>query len=240
MLSTPLSYSAKSVAILGGQSALASAIFHERLVHRIRALGAMYDDQFPQFLHFSKSIPGLNFEGLLTKEPHKALLGITSVLQQINPAIMVAPCGSLTLIIDELMYSGALQKSIFTPVHAINKLSLLGDSMVFGAGYTHSHSLVTLEKGSVLYPTDHLQNQLLDLIKSVRTEGPTTLGTATLFDLIGQGCAAGGKQVILACTELSVLLQDTEEVIQSLAPDILFVDGMAVLLNETVASLNKT
>ncbi len=100
-----------SIGILGGAGAIASARFHTKLVEEwARINGALTDDDFPEIVHYSRSL-GLSVTGL---EDRKTVAGkVGEALGVLHGCDVVAVvCNSIT------PFFPPINKRILTPVRA--------------------------------------------------------------------------------------------------------------------------
>jgi aspartate/glutamate racemase len=215
------------IAILGGQSAMASAAFQYRLACRLHQSGARSAVDYPAILHWS-----LALENDASLE--QALLSLSGA----NPTIIAAPCNSVTLAIDGLRDSGKLRCPTLTPVHALNRLILPGRNLVLGVANTSKQRLVKLSIGTTLYPNNDDQAWVDHLYVDIVEQGPTAALGLALSKQTEHWHSQGVTRVILACTEFSLLVPDSPitSTVQKGEAMRSWVDGMAELISLTVAA----
>lgn len=94
------------LAILGGQGALASAAFHQRLVTAVTKLPGLRveeDDDYPDILHLSAALPGLGNEGVVS--PRLALQALRErvrLAEDWGARLVLFPCNSVHSLLGDL------------------------------------------------------------------------------------------------------------------------------------------
>ncbi|MDO8416486.1 MAG: aspartate/glutamate racemase family protein [Agitococcus sp.] len=220
-----LTHISADIAILGGQSAIASAAFQYRLACRLHTRGARTPTDYPKIVQWSLGL-----------ESPEHVAQALAQLRDCGPAIIAAPCNSITPIIDELSAQGALDCPVMTPVHALNNLVLNGTNLVLGVANTAKQKLVQFKGGVTRYPDEADQAWVLQLYHDIVANGPTYELGLELQTKARAWHATGIDRVVLACTEFSLLVPDQPGHRCSIGP-FDWIDGMAELISVTIEAL---
>lgn len=231
----------KTLVILGGTGARASALFHHRVIEAwIQSRLCLSDEDFPNIVHWSCALKGLNARGVHSSSVLKnSITEKLESLQRFNTPdsgglILAAPCSSLSAelamatiefprfnaITPWSAYFNEWQAGTLQPKAAPPR-----NSMIFCSASLRK-SLEQAELGLHDFPSFEIQAQLDYLIQ--RAIGSPNLASHALHlkNLVSQH---GHYQVVLACTEFSVL--------NSITPSPFVIDCMDCLLRETISEL---
>lgn len=185
--------------ILGGVGAVASQVFHERLLRAWAArFGCDCDAAYPALLHLSESLSGLCAEGLTDREAGQAELDQRMRLfQAFGAHLVVAPCNSLWPLQQALSRRHGLP--VLTPWCALR--DPVEPSVVLCSA--SMRALQHRWPGGLKPVPDSEQDRVQALIDAV-IRADTAQGDE-LESLIERLRAAGAARVVLACTELSCI-----------------------------------
>lgn len=193
--------------ILGGQGALASAEFHRRFVRRWASMpGIVTDSDYPDVLHWSSPLPGLDSRGL--QDPTvawHALHGRLTLMEGWGADVVALPCNSLHPTLPDLR--SAFQRPLLSPWEvALPVLAAPGLSLVVLGSQSLRGALTEDSRLSSL-PLTCEEAQTVDLVIDAVLRGDLRTASGALSELLsrlGRRHAQGQLHVALACTELSV------------------------------------
>lgn len=203
------------MAIVGGQGALASSVFHQRLVEAFQHKGARADEEYPLIVHLSQALPGFSEKGVTCAATAlDALKNRLMQLRAFSPDVYVLPCNSLEQFRKEL--AASVDVPVLTPVSSVPAEWGHGKKV----GVLTSESLrntqlydVAMGAPAVYVPLNE-QYRINRIIEMVIGSGDRERISEECISLIDYLFTFKVSNVVLGCTELSCIprLRENPEV----------------------------
>jgi aspartate racemase len=206
----------KIVGIIGGMGPEATVDFMKRLIRLTPAADDV--DHLHTIVDNNPKIPS-RIKAIIDgvgESPLPHIINIARGLESFGADFLVLPCNTAHY------YYPALQDSVHIPV--LNMIELTVNTiiqdhpLVRKAGILASEAIritgiyeTCLQKNGLgaVYPQPHEQKRLMQVIKDVKA-GKTGEGVRKVLEAVVADIAAGGAEVIIiACTELSIIADDT-------------------------------
>lgn len=220
----------RTVGILGGGGPLASALFHLKLVQTLNNQGCVEDRDYPTIIHFSANVGNLsvlgNSQGDLLEKQWLA------INQQIfrSPSIqVVVPCNSLCHALAEHQITGFTNIIEVTVQEAVNRIArdkkLMKKSAVFVKIWASPY---LIENKAYTKELHKVWQQIADPKPNLAIEyEPITNMALMIQQLLQPKMAESAKKKlkkrintdedlhILGCTELSWILSEKDNIVDS-------------------------
>lgn len=223
----------KIIGILGGMGPESTAIFYQALIKQCQTqFGAQYDEDYPEIFIYNLPIPDV-VEGL--KRPDETLSMLIQGAKKIDSIgvnFMVMPCNTAHYFYPEM------EKSITIPFICI---FLATAKKIKSKGYTKVGLLATettvkyksydidFEKNGIelILPNNSDQKNLTQIIMNILAGKKLNSDKKTLLNIIGRLKENGAQAVVLACTDLPILLKQED-------CDIKIFDTIEILAEATI------
>jgi len=207
-----MSIQKKIIGVLGGMGPESTAIFYQELIKQCqKQYGAQYDQDYPEIFIYNLPIPDI-VEGL--KKPDETLAMLIQGAKKINSIgvdFMVMPCNTAHY------FYPSMSKSISIPFICI---FLATAKKIKSAGYKKIGLLATettieyksyekdFEKNGIdlLFPTNEEQKKLTEIILNILAGKKLDKDRESLKNIIENLKQKGAEAVVLACTDLPILL----------------------------------
>lgn len=193
--------------ILGGQGAMASAEFHRRFIRRWACLpGIVADSDYPDVLHWSSPLRGLDSRGLQdhTTAWHE-LHGRLTLMQAWGADLVAVPCNSLHPTLPDLR--SAFQRPLLSPWDAVAPLLAAPAGALAVLGSRSLRCALMQDPSLHSLPLRAEEGKAVDVVIDAVLRGKLRAASAALAELLsrlGRRHAQQRLHVLLACTELSV------------------------------------
>ncbi|NMB48576.1 amino acid racemase [Candidatus Kuenenbacteria bacterium] len=225
--------SKKIIGVLGGMGPESTAIFYHALIKQCqRQYGAKKDDDYPEIFIYNLPIPDI-VDGL--KEPQKTLNILIGGAQKINSIgvdFMVMPCNTAHYFYPEMA------KSITVPFICIflTTAKVLRANGYKRVGFLSTETTIKyksfdrdFEKNGIelIFPDKTGQKKLTRIILNILAGKKLEKDKKSLKDIIYRLERRGAEAVVLACTDLPIILKQ-EDV------DIKIFDTVEVLAEATI------
>jgi aspartate racemase len=223
----------KIIGVLGGMGPESTAIFYHALIQRCqKQYGAQYDSDYPEIFIYNLPIPDV-VEGLTNpEETLDVLIGGAKKINSIGVDFMVMPCNTA-----HYFYPG-MAKAVSIPFICI---FLATAKKIKSRGYTKVGFLSTettvkyksydkdFEKNGIelVLPEGDDKESLTKIIMNILAGRKLDSDKETLKQIIERLKTRGAKAIVLACTDLPILLKQ-EDV------DIEVFDTVEILAEATV------
>ncbi|MFH1286376.1 MAG: amino acid racemase [Candidatus Magasanikbacteria bacterium] len=206
----------KIIGVLGGMGPESTAIFYHALIQQCqKQYGAQYDDDYPEIFIYNLPIPDV-VEGLTKpEETLTMLIKGAQKIESIGVDVMVMPCNTA-----HYFYPG-MSKSISMPFICI---FLATAKKIRSKGYTKVGFLATettikyksydkdFEKNGIelILPDQTDQEKLTKIIMNILAGRKLETDKEALKQIIERLNAKGAKAIVLACTDLPILLKQED------------------------------
>lgn len=230
----------KIIGILGGMGPESTAIFYQTLIKQCqKQYGAKYDEDYPEIFIYNLPIPNI-VEGL--KEPEKTFSMLIKGAQKIDSIgvdVMVMPCNTAHYFYPKMA------KSISMPFICIflataKKIKSEGFKKV---GFLATETTIKyrsydrdFEKNGIelILPDKNDQEKLTEIIVNILAGLKLGSDRQFLIQIIKRLKEKGAQAIVLACTDLPILLQQENL-------DIKIFDTVEILAEATIQySTGKT
>ncbi len=243
----------KTIGILGGMGASASAYFFSKLVEKLQAKGLKEDQDFPEMILYNLPLKGLNADGHL-KEGYEdyilnQLLAGAKKLKKAGADFLVIPCNSVHGFFIELQEN--LDIPIINIISQTAKALALANYKKVGILATETTKIFRLYEQSLsefgietIWPVSEDQQRVNSIIAKT-TAGKNTKDDANDLERISEKLfALGAERIVLGCTDLPIvakdfspktkkeLFVDTCEILAEAAAEISLGNTMAKLKNK--------
>ncbi len=206
----------KIIGVLGGMGPESTAIFYHTLIQQCqKQYGAQYDDDYPEIFIYNLPIPDV-VEGLTRpKETLAMLIKGAKKIESIGVDFMVMPCNTAHYFYPDMA------KSISMPFICI---FLATAKKIKSKGYKKVGFLATettikyksydkdFEKNGItlILPDQNDQEKLTKIIMNILAGRKLDADKEALKQIIGSLKTKGAKAIVLACTDLPILLKQKD------------------------------
>ncbi len=209
----------KTIGILGGMGAAASADFYTRLVdlaqHHYKA---EQDHDFPAMFLYNLPLVGFDETGFVDVEQVKnQLVAAVQKLEQMGSDFIVIPCNTVHYLYADMQQAVSIPILSIVQVVAnaveeagLQTVGLLGSEST--KKYRLYEDILGGKSVATVGTTDTEQVQVNEVILKVISDSHTTKETQTLVSIISRYKAEGAQGVVVGCTELPLAIaqKDTD------------------------------
>lgn len=223
----------KAIGVIGGMGPESTAIFYQHLIKQCQSLyGAVYDQDYPEILIYNLPIPDV-VEGLENPEVTVDKLVIASKkLISIGAEFLVMPCNTV-----HYFYPSVVPK-ITIPFICIflSTAKYIKDYGYKKIGFLSTETTIhyqsfgdDFERNGIelVYPNQSDQTSLTEIIMNILSGKKLDRDRSQLISICKRLQDAGAEGVVLACTDLPILLQQKDI-------DIKIFDTVDILAQSTV------
>jgi aspartate/glutamate racemase len=225
----------KKIGVLGGIGADASAYFYKKLIDGYRQRRQITSNtQYPQILINSVPLPELHLDEHDTPEIINQYASAVAEISKCEPDFLVMVCNTIHLYLEEMAHASNGVPILNLPRIVNDKIASEKNHTfcILGTGLTISKSLYGGSLKTI--PVRRAEYELLcqavvDYNNGGSVGNRLAINKEIVKGVIAKKLKAGATKFIYACTEISEIMLDEE--------DVLSLDTMEILIESTLDAL---
>ncbi|MBI5390996.1 amino acid racemase [Candidatus Woesearchaeota archaeon] len=211
----------KTIGILGGMGPEATADLYLRIIRIFQQeYAAVYDDEFPEIIIWNLPIPDVVENPQQAEKVRAMLIATVKKMEEAGAALIGIPCNSVMAYLDEMRAAASIPvlsipEEVAKEVQqkGCTTVGVLGTMMTINSGVYST----ALENAAIVTPDKEQQELLTRIILNILAGKKNKTDKDFLNVMIAGFQRQGAEQVILGCTELPLLIEEKEGIIDTLS-----------------------
>lgn len=209
----------KKIGILGGMGPEATADFYMKIINIFQnKFGAKYDSDFPQIIINSIPLPDIVETETNEKEIEKMLIEGAILLERAGADFITIPCNSVSKFIPSMR---TLLKIPILSIIEETIRKIKGNKIgVLGTNYTLDNKIyenpLKIIKKDVILPNEVDRRELTSIIINILSNKDKKILGEEISKIISKLRERGCEEIILGCTELPLITDKSDYLINSL------------------------